>query len=209
MTSNLKSLRFLKTTFKVYLALVLVVGGVIVFAPAGKNVDLGFVNSFEILGNGGSVDVVGEDSSNVFVEFDELEDFYIFPGEEKVNVAHLTLAPDNLPIRLIDLTLKVNGVDVDDMSGFYLIDERGKRYEGVVDDSYVTFEGFYKKIWPEESYAVSVYCDFSKDVEVGSRFNLSLENPGDVHVSLMGERVLPEEDYPIKGEYLSVIGGRL
>lgn len=147
-----------------------------------------------------------EYTDGVSFKLESPEEAFIYPGDASRKVARLKFFSEEGTLRLRDVTLKLEGIDEKYISKAKLKDEEGASFRGYFGDEYVLFKNLFFKIEPGEVYYFDVYMNFSEDLHFGQRLGFQVESPKDLDLTLYGDRVYVEENYPLSGASISVVG---
>lgn len=197
-TRRNKKNRFISTVLKSYLAFLFLIIGLLAFGPTD-----------EIEGHTAVIIGTEYNLSDTFDVNFESSVSYVVPGDDEVKVLEMSILAKENPIRICDLKFKVFGLSEDEVdagiSGAILTNEGGKKFIGTVEDGYISFPGIFKKLYPGVGTTYSLFIDFSKRLEAGSRVSFGFEKPENLGITISGEKVFQKLQYPVYGPYFSTV----
>lgn len=147
-----------------------------------------------------------EYADGVDFKLESAEEPFAYPGDASRKVVRLKFSSEKGALRLRDVILKLEGIDSDFISKAKLKDSDGSTFRGYFSDEYVMFKSLFIKIEPGEEACLDVYMNFDEDLRFGERLRFYVESPDDLDLTLYGERIYVEGDYPLSGAGISIVG---
>jgi len=138
-----------------------------------------------------------------------VENVFAYPGEKNKHVATLRFYSEKNSFRLRSFQLEIGGIDENDVSAIRMIDGDDRTHKGRLNDGYAQFKNLYIKSDVSEELVFDIYLDVSDNLKISDRFYLRLNRPEDLDVTINGNRVYPELEYPVLGSHISIIGKRV
>jgi hypothetical protein len=157
---------------------------------------------------------VGSEAGVVSVQtvnfkFESPDELFLIPEEESKDIGRLKFYSADGSSRLRGFSLEVGGLVEEDIEKIELEYDGGVVYNGVFEDGVVEFKNLYLNIEPGIPLYFDVHVDFVEGLHFGQSAWLSVRDESFIDLTMGGERIYIDKDYPVVSPSLSVVGGRM
>lgn len=126
------------------------------------------------------------------------------PGAAGAEIMRFEMNTYESSLHFSALTLKVFGVDAEDVQRAVLVMDEENFIEGSREGEYFVFKNIDYKLDANSDGIVSLQVDLGEELTTGNRLRLDIEKPDDIELYVGGKVYKINEYYPIEGKYLSI-----
>jgi len=135
--------------------------------------------------------------------------YYIAPGEKNIPIFAFSIESKKKTLLFKKLQLTLNGnVDNKTLIGAKLYEGTNKIASVKIKNNIFYFKNFTSVLKPNIKKIYTVKLDISEDIMPGLRFNFEIQNPYALDLKLGNNPQYSLDKYPIKGDYITVVGWR-
>ncbi|MBD3360838.1 hypothetical protein GF366_03485 [Candidatus Peregrinibacteria bacterium] len=163
--------------------------------------------SANIFAGGSSKIFIAENDNPNLINFSIMNDpekSFAEPGSKGIYVMDFVFKTKNESMVLRKLTLKVVGVDSENILKAALVKGNKPISEARHKDGYLIFDNINFKIDNDSRNKLALKVSLSPNLQTGQRIRMDIEKPSDIEILVGGRPYTINKYYPIEGEYLSI-----
>ncbi|MEK7673492.1 MAG: hypothetical protein AAB373_06435 [Patescibacteria group bacterium] len=133
---------------------------------------------------------------------------YASPGAKQVTLMDFNFKTKNSDLTIGKIKFKTFGLKEGELENAYIYAKDKLISTASIDQEYLEFTDLNYLLAANKEARLTFKIDLSESIKIGTRLRLDLENPEDLKLKINEERFTIQNNFPVKGKYMSISRSR-